>query len=642
MIGSFSLSDFYFWLNFIYFIPVVFISNYIPGNLLLNKLKIDRFSKIILSIVTGMVLWGYQGYIFGYIGFRFGTYIYLFACLVFWLIQFRKFDTNFPEVRISKQTILLSLLLLAGTAVQLVSIWFTGINIPQGLSLCCGIDSIYHLSLTHEIVKQFPPMEPGTFGTVVKNYHYFSNMIVAEWIRVFKLPLTATYFQFSTVLLSFLMGGTAVAFGRVLGLSRKYIYWLLFFIYFSGSATYLIILFSKHILDFRTLVLHESTILWASPSRVYGIVIFLTGLTFLNLFLKSKDTFLGVICGIIFGCLISVKVYFGLFVVAGFFVLDLYFLVKRDLKAFLPSIITLIFSLLLYLPVNTGSGGLVFTGMWRFENFIVFPPLGLERLELARVIYLNHNNWLRVFIYEIFFVILYFIATFGTLLIAVFQTRKSLSSIRKEIHFFLLGGVIISLIAGSFFIQEVGGSNSAQFIITVIAIISIYAALSAEFWTERTNNKGFKLALIALLIIFTVPRALHDTIFKIKDIPHPTNLIVSNDELEALAYLRKAPDGVILSPVSDCLYITLLADKPVYACNDANVLTDHQVKNGKERLKTAKYIFSDINIENITGFLKKQNISYIYIKKDSKNTLKSYALPVVLDNKSTTILKPRF
>jgi hypothetical protein len=641
MIGNFALNDSFFWFSFLYFGIAVFISNYIPGSLLLHKLKIDTLSKIVLSIILGIVLWGYQGYLFGYLGFRSGSYIYLLVCVLVWLWirRHNRFKVALPSIKNLKKSLLLILLISLGTFVQLVSTWFHGISLSQGLYFCCGIDGIYHLALTQELVKTFPPHEPGTFNTVVENYHYFSNMIVAEWIRVFHLPLTATYFQYATVLLSLLMGAVAVTFGKTLGLSRKYIYWFVFFVYFSASATYLIILFSRHIFDFHSIVLYDATILWASPPRVYGIVVFLAGLSLFQVWLKSKKMYAGILSGILFGCLISIKVYFGLFVLAGLCILDVYFLYKRNLKALLPSIITLIFSLLLYLPINKESGGLFFVGMWRFENFIVFPALGLLNLELARTTYLSQGNWIRVVVYEIIFAILYFIATFGTLLVSIIQNPGSLRQIRKELHIFLVGGITLSLGAGMFFIQDTGGANSSQFIMTVIAIVAIYAALAVDYWTSWIKNKVVRFIFVLLIVLLTIPRIVNDTYTQLSEIAHLSDFVVATAELDALTVLRNASSGTILTSPYDCLYITILANKPVYACNDAGVLTDHKVKNGKERLRSAELLYSDINKSHSEGKLKSQGIKYVYIKKSTTESTKKYAVPVLFENSKIIILE---
>ena len=104
-----------------------------------------------------------------------------------------------------------------------------------------------------------------------------------------------------------------------------------------------------------------------------------------------------------------------------------------------------------------------FTGLSLFENFIVQPWMMLDRLELARRIYLEHRSWLRVIQYEVIFAFIFIATVFGTKLLGLFQTRKSLSRLPIELHIFLISGMAVSVILGLFFQQYTGGSNTFNF-----------------------------------------------------------------------------------------------------------------------------------------------------------------------------------
>lgn len=71
--------------DFIKFGLAVILAFYIPGNLLIKKLRLPPLSTAVLSICSGIVLWAWQGYIFGNLNFRSGTYAYLILTLVLWL-----------------------------------------------------------------------------------------------------------------------------------------------------------------------------------------------------------------------------------------------------------------------------------------------------------------------------------------------------------------------------------------------------------------------------------------------------------------------------------------------------------------------------------------------------------------------------
>lgn len=641
MIGAFSLGDPRLWLNFLYFIFAVFVSAYIPGSLLLRSLKLDGFSKIIMSLVLGVVLWGYQGFIFGYLGLRVLSYVYIGIAFIFWIYSRRKEKWHFTLPKMfSKSNILPAVIILVGTVVQLLTIWFNGIITQKGLYFCCGIDTVYHLALTGEVVKSFPPLEPGSVNIVVQNYHYFSNVVIAEWVRVFHLPLTATYFQYATVLFSALIGLTAVVFGRVYKMTKGYVNWLLFFLYFSGSFTYILLLLFQHKIDLSSSILHDATSLWFSPPRVYAIVIFLTGMSIIRYWIKEKSFTIGLIAAMLLASLISVKVYFGIFILSGYMFLDIYFLYKKDLRSIIPSIVAVVIALLLYLPVNSGAGGLFFSGFWRLENFIVYPPLGLSRMELARQTYLDHHSWLRVAQYELEYMALYFFAVFGTLLFALFQTKESIRKIPKEINIFLLGGILVSLIAGLFFLQHFGASNTSQFIITVLGILPIYAALACDYWIKKIKISFIKIIIIFVIILITIPHILNDVNTRIQDDIHLSGYTFSNQEIAASNFLREAPNGTILTPVYDCLYIHMISAKSIYACNDATILTDHADRSeADKKIADINGVFTDDSPASVSAFLLSNNIKYIYIrsKKDLPSNNPASFLPLVYSNNEVEI-----
>ncbi len=192
MLTFFNLS---FWLYFLLFGVAIIFAFFIPGDLILLKLSFSFFQRLVLGTLIGMVFWGWQGFIFGYLGVRWLSYIYLIVSFFFWIkiclaklrkLRFKEFDP------------ILAIIITIGVLIQLSTIWFTGVLLSKGLYFCCGnlSDSILHIALTNQVVKQIPPYEPGMFGLVVQNYHYWGNLVAGELIRVFRLPLIYTQNQY--------------------------------------------------------------------------------------------------------------------------------------------------------------------------------------------------------------------------------------------------------------------------------------------------------------------------------------------------------------------------------------------------------------------------------------------------------------
>src|SRR6185437_15013066 len=317
-----------FWLFFIAFFFAAFLAFYIPGHFFLKKYKLTTFQRTILALIIGIALWGWQGFIFGFLQIRWMTYFYLLFFLIVWIKSGDPKSILESIKRRHKPTVDLPiiLLILVGTLLQMLGVFFLGILTSKGMYFCCSVnDSLYHIALTNQIVKEFPPTEPGMSGIIVHNYHYLSNLVSAELIRIFHLPLIATQFQYLVLFLSLLLGLTAVVFGQMVNLKKSYILWLVFFLYFSGDMTYILSFFGGQGLNFNTPYLENALWLWNSPPRVFATVIFLGSVSILILWIKEKKLSLGIILSFVFATLISFKVYNGIFVLTGAAALLLYY-----------------------------------------------------------------------------------------------------------------------------------------------------------------------------------------------------------------------------------------------------------------------------------------------------------------------------
>lgn len=646
----FSPLTFQFLFYSIYFIVAIVIAFIIPGFIFIRKLKLSFFQTLVLSTILGLALWIWQGFLFGFLGIRFLTYLYLAVFFVSFLkiiIPVRKrFDTK--SLRIGKGTVLILVILIIGIIVQCLSVWFMGISTQSGVYFCCGNmkDSLFHLSLSHQLIKNVPPLEPGMSGVIVHNYHYLSNLVNAELSRVFNIPLVLIQFQFINVFLSLLLGLCAISFAKNNKLSISYICWLLFFLFFGGDLVYLILLILGKGLSFRMGSLEDGSIFLVNPPRAMAIVMFFGALSLFSQWIRRKNLYLGFLLAIIVSTLIGLKVYIGIFAISGFIGLGFYFLIKRQLKMLLPLIFSLMGCLVFYLPVNKAAGGLFFTSFWRFENYISQPEFGLIRVELARIIYQDHHNYIKVYFYEICYMLFYITAIFGTKITGLFQTKKSFSLLPLPVHIVLITGIVVSLIFGFFFQQTSGGSNSFNFIVSVFIISSLYAALSMSFWQKKLQKY---VAIIVCLIIIgiTVPRVIFQTIQNFSFISSGRGYILTNPQLELTTFAKnKSPkealyyiDASFIDEDYESPFVSFLIDRPVYL-SGRGILADHNV-NTDQRFITLGKIKRSSDTLLVASLLRKTNIQYI-ITHDVQHfsaPQAGYFMKEVFRNSSGKILK---
>lgn len=643
-----TFTDSMFWFNFLYFFATAFLAFFIPGDLILKRYRLLFFQRLVLGTILGMVVWAILGFLLGILNIRFVSYIYLITVLVIWLSQgyAGNFITQVKNFKFSFDW-LLSLVLL-GTLVQLSTIFMVGVRFADGIYFCCALpDSLYHIALTNQIIKQIPPIEPGASEILVQNYHYFSNIVAADLIRVFRLPQVATQYQYLVLLISLLIGLAAIVFGQLYNLPKKYIYLLVFFLYFSGDLTYLLFFILGKGLNFDLPYLENAGWLWISPPRVFATVIFFGGLGLLKLWIKNRDLFGGVLMALVLSSLVGFKIYNGIFALAGLGALSLYFLIKRDLRMLPPLILAAVLGFLLNLYINKESGGLIFTGIWRFADFIVSPKLGLSNLELARQIYYTHNNFPRLIQYFLMYLGLYFIFVFGTINLGFLQTKKSLKLLPVELNIFLITGLAVSLIIGSFFIQQTGGANSSQFLITAQIIGSIYASLACFYWLGKIKN-NLKYLVIFLIIVLTAPRVFDISLNSVKNLSLHQNYIINNAELQALEYLRLNTDKDALILVDNInnshwrnafsYYISFISDRQIFLDGEGIAL-DHGVAVEK-KLQNQTEIFESSDSARVSKLLRQNNIDYIYRSpEDNLNSGLKGLTKVFFHNDLVEILK---
>ncbi len=637
-----------FWLYFFLFFVAVFLAFFVPGDLILKKLNLPITPRLILGTILGMVLWGMQGFIFGHLGFRWLSYIYLLATSVLWLkICFRYDNKLLKETKHFKPDLLVISLILLGTLLQVTTVWFNGVQTIKGLYFCCGnpSDNLFHIALTNQIIQHFPPFEPGMFGEEVRNYHYWSNLVVAELIRVFRLPLVATQYQYSTVFISAFLGLSALVFGKIINIGRKFTLWLIFFLYFGGDLIYLLLFSLGKGINFNMGSLEDGAQFLSNPPRAFSIIVFLVGISFLVLWIKKQDLRTGLVMAIVLGSLIGFKVYTGIFALSGLAFLGIYFLLTKRLSMIPPLIIALLISAAIYFPVNIGAGGLYFTGLWIFENFAVQPLLGQEHLILAKRIFEDHHNWIRIIITNLTLISMYVISIFGTKLIGVFQSRKSLSIFPLELNIFLLSGIVISTILGFFFQQTSGGANSFNFLVSIFIIGSMYTALTCYYWLEKIN-KNFMWLLVILIIVLTAPRAIREWSVNLSQLIKQDGFVVDMEQLKAANYLRQNTDVNSLILVDNrgfemdggSPYISFLTERQMYL-SGKGILDSHGVDTS-ERYAVAKSVLGGTDNLSIYRSLINSKINYIFMSpNDNLNIEKGKQIKTVFKNSKVKILK---
>ena len=594
-----------------------------------------------------MVLWAWQGFVFGYLNLRFITYIYLLFFLILYLRNFR-FKKDFLNVKKIKVDYVIVLLIAVGTLIQLIPVLGFGLEFKKGIYLCCANndDFLYHAALTKSIIDRIPPIEPGMSGFMVKNYHYFSNLVVAELVRIFKLPLFYTQFQYMNLFLSLFLGLTVLTFADILKISKSFIKWLVFLVYFGGDGIFLILLFlGKNLSDLRSLLSLEdgSTFLY-NPPRAFSIIIGFAALSLLIIWVRNKKTFAGVLSIILFASTVGFKVYTNLFFLTGLSFLFIYFLYKRKYMNLAVGILLFPLTGIIYISNNASAGGLFWAPFHLANDFIVQPVLNLRSLELARQIFISHNNHLRVLQYELLFTLISILAIFGTKIVAFFQSLKSYSTLGRELFIVLSAGIIGNYFIGSFFLQQSGGANTFNFVVSSWIFLSIPAALALDFWQKRLS-KIKQLIFILLFVVLTIPRVLNNTYANASQFMKFGYLFVDKDLDSSFDYIRKNIHKDFLIIVDSTFdydryspFVSAFTQRPTFLSGE-KILESHNVNFEKRRL--VKYNIFKAEGPLVLQEIYKNKIDYLFLWKRDNSFSKQYNsfATTSFENKEVKILK---
>lgn len=637
------LFSFQFFTYAFYFLVAVFLAVYIPGNLFTRRFKASFLETTTLSLILGIVFLTIQGLVFGYLQLRWLTYFYVFFTVVVWIWKNKNTKIKRPKISPDKLSILL---IFFGVLGQLGGIWLMGARFPNGIHILGGQppDNNLDLATISEIINRFPPYEPGMYGTFLQNYHYLSHLFTAELIRIFHLPLITASYQYLTIFLSILLGLSVISISNILNLGKVFTRWFLFFIYFGADLSFIILLFLGKGLNFNMMPLESGMEFLFNLPRAFSIIVLFGCVYLLISWVRRRDNLLGLIIGISLGTLIGFKVYTGIFVLLGLIPFTAYELYKKNYKVLLITITALIVSFLVYFPVNKNAGGLFFTGFWRADNFIALPTLGLSNLLLAKDVFQTHNNYFKVYLLEISFLILYLISTFGTKIFGIFQNKKTLSYVPKEINLFLLFAIFSSNIIGLFFWQKNGGPNTFNFIANSFIVLSFYAALSCFYFTDKLK-KPIKYVFIFIVIALTIPRYFQIWAWNYDQQKHYE--LIDNYQLQTYNYIKNNtdPKSVVLASRnigSDSIgpYINYLTDRSAYLAGEGNELESHGI-DFKDRKRSVFLILNGKNIQNIKEELNKNPINYLILQNTNNFLFKNNTdvFKNVYENKQYTILK---
>jgi hypothetical protein len=518
-----------------------------------------------------------------------------------------------------------------------------------------GHDGIWHIALIRSLARGSFDM-PTFAGSKLQNYHIGFDLMLALVHRTTGISVSVLYFQIFPILISIGVGVVTYKFVKKWTASEIAANWALFFTYFGGNAAYLL---GKGESAFWS---QQAISTLINPPYALSLVILFCGFFILIDYLKKPNFWRMLLIIILFGSLIQIKAYAGFLGLAGIGMAGLYRFIKyKKLELILISILAGIVSLILYLPINKLSSGLlVWKPFWFLETMMQLTDrAGWVRFGEAMVNYKYGHVWIKAVLAYLAAFLIFWYGNFWTRSAGEIGIAKWLKNYRKldEIKIMLLTILVLGILMPLFFLQKGTPWNTIQFFYYSQVVLGVIASSSFAGILKTYKSKFIKYIMMILLVALTIPT----TYLTLKDI-YLTKMppaYLSNNEIEALEFLEKQPIGVVLTyPFSEeaskraasnpprplylyvsNAYVSAYSDKPVYLEDEVNL--DITGYDWKARRVEEIQFYNSLDHQYVYNFLRENKITYVYWIKGQRATLGESQLGIsrIFENKSVDIYK---
>ncbi|MBI3103912.1 hypothetical protein HYZ05_03145 [Candidatus Daviesbacteria bacterium] len=616
------------------FLVFLLIGCIVPGLVLINKILQDSsfYQKVTLSTILGFVLLTLLFYSLGLFKLQKLVFIYL-LINAFLLAKNYKL---FAKLKLKPNWGVLGIIF-AGVVFQQLPTFKNGLSFPYGLGFWGPNthDGLWHVSLINQLVKSVPPNNPIFAQDLLKNYHYFYDLLVAVTHYVSGIPILDLLFRFYPVIFSVLLGTGSYFLIQSLTKQKLAQFFGLYLVYFAGSFGWIV-----EYIKFKHL--GGESAFWANQSISFNLnppfaISMLLIIAIFQLLPNVKFRWFSIsVLTVLAGSLLAFKAYAGILILTTLFIVGV---LKRSLLYLAVFLTSSILSLMLFLTNFTiGQKLLIFSPFWFIHSMIDSPDrVGWARLSLARVAGAEGGNWFKFAAAESISFLIFLIGNLGTRAFALLALPKITHIVRREDYLSLLIFSSLAFILPVFFIQAGNPWNTIQFTYYFLYISALIGGLVFAR-IALILPKILALPLVAIFIVITPINSWATANGYLTNLPHA---FVGQEEFEALEFLRAQNEGIILTYPYDpklknkilepwplfvydsTAYVSALANKAVYLEDEGQnqiLLTDY-----KKRLVAAKDFF----VRPDTEFLKNNNISYIYLPKIADIKLDEDSLSVV-------------
>ncbi len=623
------------------FLVFLFLVIILPGLVLSNKFfdkNSPLFLKLFISSTVGFVVLTLIYYITSLLKFKQLIFLYILLCLIlFFRFKLYNYLSNLPKIK-KPFDLVTAVIILVGVIFQVIPTFKSGLNFTYGMGFWGPNthDGIWHISLINQLIKSIPPENPIYSSVTLKNYHFFYDLLIAATNYLSGLPVIDLVFRFYPIIFSLMsgLGSYYIAirlFESRVGLVRAKVaaIFSLYLIFFAGSFGWIVeYLRERHIGGESAFWANQAVSLNLNPPFAISLVIMIT-LFHILLTKPNIKTKTGIITIILVGTLISFKSYTGVLVLGSLSVLALVkILKKKDFSLFWIFTLSFVVSVWLFLSnFEARSTLLVFAPFWLVHSMVDSPDrVGWVRLSLARYASQAQGQWLKFLAAEALSLTIFIFGNLGLRFLSFGILIKIKDIFKEDCTLFIFILTILSTVIPILFIQSGNPWNTIQFFYPVLYISALFSGLVISTLLFKLN-KVFVVCFVCIILILAPINSVVTANGYLGKTPHA---FVSSKELEALQFLSKQPEGIVLTHPYDkdlkqrlsepwplfaydsTAYVSALSSKNVYLEDEPQnqiLLIDY-----KKRLVASKDFFVSSNVEK-KRFLQSNAIKYIYLPK---------------------------
>jgi len=513
-----------------------------------------------------------------------------------------------------------------------------------------GHDGVWHISLINSLADGSFGM-PIFAGEKLTNYHIGFDLLVAFMVRITSISATTLYFQIVPPVLAILIGVLTYKFVFLWQKDKAKAYWSVFFVYFGGSLGWVTTLLRDGTLGGESMFWSQQAVsTLVNPPFTLSLIFILAGLIFLIKYKNHRNSHFMILVSLFFGSLIQIKAHAGVLAIGGLLTVLLWqSLSKRKNTTLLRRGVvlkvlsgTILLSLVLFLPLNSGSSSLlVWQPFWFLETMMgLTDRLGWIRFHSAMTTYKMGGIWWKAIPAYIIAFLIFWYGNLGTRLLSEFWIAKKIVHKKLgDIEIFILSIICAGVVIPLFFVMEGTPWNTIQFFYYSLFFLSILAGIAfVEISRKLKLQKTIKIRLIEIaLILLTIPTTY--ATLKNDYLPARPPAKLSVAEIEALTFLESQPDGVVLTYPFDeyaakeaiknpprplylyesTAYVSAFSGKPVHVEDEVNLnITGY---DWKTRRKNVMKFLGTLDEKEARDFLVENSISYIYWVKPQRAKL---------------------